>query len=161
MTDLLHLVNDLPERSYRAGEVLLSDGSDHREVMVLIEGTLRIEKGGSTISTISRAGAVIGEVGILLNRPATATVVAATNVRVFVADDGAALLTTDPRVTFAVAEMLAERLDLVTTFLADLRQQYGDGSGSLAVVDEVLTSLMQRSGPRAQPGSVRDPDPLH
>jgi hypothetical protein len=57
-----------------------------------------------------------------------------------------------------VAQGLAERLAFVTTYLADLRHQYGDAPG-LAMVGQVLTELSQRQVPTARPGSARDPDP--
>ncbi len=55
---------------------------------------------------------------------------------------------------------LAERLNFVTTYLADLKHQYGDAPG-LAMVADVLGQLAQRQGPTAQPGSARDPDPAY
>ena len=160
MADLLDAFRSVPTRRFAAGEIIIEDGSTHDHLLALETGVLRIEKNGSTISRISRPGSVIGEVGILLERPATATVVAETDVVMRFVEDGVTLLATNPQVTYAVAQTLAERLDLVTTFLADLRRQYGGTTGSLAVVDEVLSSLMQRSGPPAQPGSLRDPDPI-
>ena len=57
-----------------------------------------------------------------------------------------------------MATGLAERLAFVTTYLADLRHQYGDAPG-LAMVSGVLQELAQRQGPPARPGSLRDPDP--
>jgi CRP/FNR family cyclic AMP-dependent transcriptional regulator len=161
MLDLLERCGDLPVRTFAPGELLVEDGVRHPEIYVLIDGELEIRKGDVRISTISEPGACIGEVGLLMDTPATATVVAATQVRAHVAEDGAELLRTDPEVTFVVARMLAQRLDLVTNFLADLRRQYGGESGSLAVVDTVLASLVQRPGASARPGSVRDPDPLY
>jgi hypothetical protein len=74
------------------------------------------------------------------------------------AADGHALLASDPAITRLVAVGLAERLNLVTTYLADLKHQYGDAPG-LAMVSEVLSRLAQRQAPIARPGSARDPDP--
>ena len=53
---------------------------------------------------------------------------------------------------------LAERLNFVTTYLADLKHQYGDAPG-LSMVSDVLRQLAQRHGPVARPGSAPDPDP--
>ena len=61
--------------------------------------------------------------------------------------------------TRLVAIGLAERLNLVTTYLADLKHQYGDAPG-IAMVGEVLARLAERQAPPARPGSARDPDPL-
>ena len=57
-----------------------------------------------------------------------------------------------------MATVLAERLSFVTTYLADLKHQYGDAPG-LAMVSDVLKELAAHQGPAARPGSARDPDP--
>ena len=57
-----------------------------------------------------------------------------------------------------VAVGLAERLDFVTSYLSDLKHQYGDAPG-LAMVSDVLKQLALRQAPLARPGSARDPDP--
>jgi len=53
---------------------------------------------------------------------------------------------------------LAERLNFVTSYLADLKYQYGDAPG-LSMVSDVLTRLAQHQGLPAQSGSARDPEP--
>jgi len=57
-----------------------------------------------------------------------------------------------------VAVGLAERLAYVTTYLADVTRQYGDTPG-LEMVSSVLNELEQRKGPRAESGSMREPNP--
>jgi hypothetical protein len=74
------------------------------------------------------------------------------------AADGRALLSSDPAITTLVAAGLAERLNFVTTYLADLKHQYGDAPG-LSMIPDVLRQLAQRQAPAARPGSARDPDP--
>jgi hypothetical protein len=64
----------------------------------------------------------------------------------------------DPAITQLVAVGLAERLTFVTTYLADLKNQYGDVPG-LSMVSDVLNQLAQRQAPPARPGSARDPNP--
>ena len=90
--------------------------------------------------------------------PTTARPVEATEPsRLRYAADGHNLLG-DPAVTKLVAMGLAERLNFVTSYLADLKYQYGDAPG-LSMVSDVLTRLAQHQGLAAQPGSARDPDP--
>jgi len=161
MRDLLERFAAMPRKMFAPGETLVADGQRSGSLYVLIEGTLEVQKGGVRISTINEPGVCIGEVGLLLDIPATATVMAVTPTVVHVAEDGAAVLRTEPEVTVAVARLLAERLNLVTTFLADIKRQYAGESGSLAVVDKVLAGLTQRTGPTAKPGSAREPDPLY
>ena len=56
------------------------------------------------------------------------------------------------------AEGLARRLHFVTTYLADLKEQYGDAPG-LSMVSDVLATLGHHDRPMARPGSAHDPDP--
>ena len=74
------------------------------------------------------------------------------------AADGNALLASDPTITRLVAIGLAERLNFVTTYLVDLKQQYGDAPG-LSMVSDVLARLAERQAAPARPGSARDPEP--
>ena len=59
---------------------------------------------------------------------------------------------------FDAAVGLAERLNFVSTYLADLKDQYGDATG-LSMVSEVLSRLAEKQVVAARPGSARDPDP--
>ena len=54
--------------------------------------------------------------------------------------------------------MVIEGLNYVTSYLADLKAQYGDAPG-LSMVSVVLRELAERQGERARPGSARDPQP--
>ena len=47
----------------------------------------------------------------------------------------------------------------MTTYLADLKQQYSDHEGGLGMVDVVLGRLMRTPDTRSQLGSERDPEP--
>jgi len=93
-----------------------------------------------------------------LNSPYTATVVAGAPSILRHAADGRALLSSEPVITRLIAAGLAERLDFATTYLVDLKHQYGDSPG-LAMVSEVLDQLAHRQGPAARPGSAREPNP--
>ena len=148
----------LPEVHLATGDVLVQDGTATGSVWVLISGALRVTKHGVPVNVINHPGSLVGEVAALLGRGHTATVEATEPTTVRYARDGAALLSTDPVVSHFVAVGLAERLDFVTTYLADLRNQYGDAPG-LAMVPDVLRMLSERQGPPARPGSARDPDP--
>ena len=127
-------------------------------IWVLVSGDLRVLKGDSVVNTISRPGALVGEVSVLLDTVSSATVEATQPSVLRYAADGRALLNSDPAITMLVAMGLAERLNFVTTYLADLKHQYGDAPG-LTMVSDVLARLSQRQGPAARPGSARDPDP--
>jgi len=157
---MLELVAHLPEVEIGSGEVLCHEGGVGGAIWVLIEGALTVTKADAVVGAIERPGAVIGEMAVLLDTSHGATVTARIDSRLRLAEDGAALLRNDPVVTTHVATGLAERLGFVSTYLADLKHQYGDAPG-LAMVDAVLTELVSRQDPPARPGSARDPDPQY
>jgi CRP-like cAMP-binding protein len=158
-TDLLALAAQRPRRTLAAGDVLIADGAAVPALFVLLDGALRIEKAGVPITSVTEPGACVGEMSLLLGIPATADVVVHAPATVAAIDDAAALLETDPRVARALAQLLATRLHAMTTYLADLKQQFADHEGGLGMVDVVLDRLMRTSGPRSRLGSDRDPDP--
>ncbi len=158
MQDMLKLSTHLPEVSLAPGEVLVAEGGRGGSLWVLVSGALEVLKGSVPVNTITLPGALVGEVSVLLGKPSSATVRALAPCVLRHAADGAALLASHPDITRRVAEGLAERLNFVTTYLADLRMQYGDAPG-LQMVPEVLNQLAQRQQPAARPGSARDPDP--
>ena len=158
MSDMLELSSHLPELELEAGHVLCEEGGTSGSIWVLVSGSLAVTKRDVEVGTIERPGAVIGEMAVLLGAGNSATVTARVPSRLRMAADGAALLSSDPAITTHVAAGLAERLDFVSTYLADLKHQYGDAPG-LAMVGSVLSELVFRQGPPARPGSARDPDP--
>jgi CRP-like cAMP-binding protein len=157
--ELLALSTDRPRLALAAADVLVVDGTPVPALYVLVSGALRIEKGDVAIATVDEPGACVGEMSLLLDVPATADVVAAEPSVVAVIDDAPTLLHSDPSVSLALARLLAARLHVMTTYLADLKQQYGDHEGGLGMVDVVLGRLMRASGTRRELGSERDPDP--
>lgn len=158
MADLLELTEGLPEVVLAPGDVLVEDGTRTGSVWVLLSGSVQVTKHGVLINTIDRPGAAFGEVAVLQGSDHTATVTAATECRLRVARDGRAFLLDQPEVLLGVAGDLAARLDLVTTYLADLRNQYS-GSPGLDMVSTVLGRLQGTAPGTARPGSARDPDP--
>ncbi len=158
MTDLLSLSAHLPEVALDAGDALILEGGTGSSMWVLLRGALEVRKGDIVVNTITMPGALVGEMSSLLRTPHSATVVASEPTVLRFAADGPAFLESDPAVVRLVAQGLAERLAFVTTYLADLRHQYGDAPG-LAMVGQVLAELSQRQAPAARPGSLRDPDP--
>lgn len=158
MDDMLALTDHLPEVRLAAGDVLVHEGTPAGAIWVLVAGALSVSKGGVQVNAITRPGAVVGEVSALLGGAYGATVAATAPSVLRHAADGAALLARDPAITRLVAVGLAERLNHVTAYLVDLKQQYGDAPG-LSMVADVLRELTQRQAPAARPGSAREPDP--
>jgi CRP/FNR family cyclic AMP-dependent transcriptional regulator len=159
MEELLTLAHGFPQRSVAPGAALLTDGESVGTLYVLLEGALRVEKAGQLIATVSEPGACVGEMSLLLGVPATADVVASEESVLAVIDDAEAMLERTADLPLALARLLAARLHVMTTYLADIKQQYADHEGGLGMVDVVLGSLMRSSGNRSALGSERDPDP--
>jgi len=154
---MLSLAAHLPEVTLAPGHDLVTEGGTDAGLWVLVSGALDVRKGDVVVNTITHPGALIGEMSTLLGTRHSATVVASEPTVVRHAADGPAFLE-DPAVLRLVAQGLAERLAFVTTYLADLRHQYGDAPG-LAMVGQVLSELAQRQAAPVRPGSMRDPEP--
>lgn len=149
---------ELPEVTFADGEEIFVDGQRHNQLLVLLEGAVRISKSGVQIAVIDQPGTFLGEMAVLLGGPATATVTALGDCRLRSSDDPMGLMQATPDVAIAIAVTVARRLDLVTGYLADLRSQYADRSDHLGVVAEVLESLVQHTGDAVEPGSDREPE---
>ena len=160
MDDMLALTQGLPEVEFAAGATIVREGGAAGGIWVLVSGELQVRKGDVVVNGIGRPGALVGEVSVLLGSAYSATVIATRPSLLRHAADGRALLTRDPAITLLVAVGLAERLNFVTTYLADLKHQYGDAPG-LTMVSDVMRQLAQLQGPPARPGSARDPDPAY
>ena len=158
MSDMLALSAHLPEIEFAPGDVVVHEGGSAGSLWVLVSGALQVTKGPVLVNTITRPGALVGEIAVLLDSVNSATVRASERSVLRHGADGRALLARDPAITRLVAVGLAERLNFVTTYLADLKLQYGNAPG-LSMVADVLARLAERQGPVARPGSARDPDP--
>jgi CRP/FNR family transcriptional regulator, cyclic AMP receptor protein len=157
--ELYELARPFPRRRLQADEALLVEGDPVEALFVLIEGALRIEKDSGVVARVQEPGACVGEMSLLLGVPATATVVADAASELAVIADPAAMLEREPRLALALARLLAQRLQVMTGYLADIKEQYADHEGGLGMVDIVLGSLMRTGSARTQLGSERDPDP--
>lgn len=158
MNDMLDLAAHLPLVQFAPGDIVVREGTAAGSMWVLVSGALQVRKGGQVVNAVTRPGALVGEISALLGGTYSATVIAAEPSLMRFAADANALLTSHPAVTRLVAVGLAERLNFVTTYLADLKHQYGDAPG-LSMVSDVLNQLAGRQAPLTRPGSLRDPDP--
>jgi CRP-like cAMP-binding protein len=157
--DLLELARPFPRRIVEPGERLVADGAPVDALFVLLGGALRIEKRGVPVAAVTETGACVGEMSLLLGVAATADVIATERTEVAVIASADTMLERDSRLSLALARLLAARLQVMTTYLVDLREQYADHEGGLGMVDVVLDRLMRGGGTRSQLGSERDPDP--
>jgi CRP-like cAMP-binding protein len=156
MQDMLTLSAGHPEVTFEAGDTVVREGDAGGGMWVLVSGSLQVRKGRVLVNRITRPGALVGELSVLLDAPCSATVEATERSVMRRVAQARALMRHNPEVTLQVAVGLAERLDFVTSYLADLKHQYGDAPG-LSMVPDVLRELAQRQAPAARPGSARDP----
>jgi CRP/FNR family cyclic AMP-dependent transcriptional regulator len=147
---------DLSEVTYPDGAPILVEGHRHRELLILVSGAVQISASGAEIRVIDEPGSIFGEMATLLGSPATATATAVGECTFKKADDAESFMRDHPAFALEIASTLARRLDVITRYLADLRNQYADRSDHLGVVDSVLESLMQHTDNGVQPGSERE-----
>ena len=155
---MLEFCADLPTLALPEGEVLIAEGADPSRLLVLISGSVTVEKDGVPFARIDHPGAVFGEMSWVLDRTATATVRAATPVLVHVMDDPDSFLAENPGAAVAVLRMTAMRLDGLTQYLVDVKQQFAGLTGHLGMVDQILDSLVHHQSGPTKTGSVRDPE---
>jgi CRP-like cAMP-binding protein len=155
---ILAAAAELPSVAVAAGTVVISEGDPLLQLLVLESGAVAVSREDVPVATIDQPGAVFGELSVLLQAPATATVRTIDACTFRVSDDPPAFLRARPEVALAVATMLARRLDALTRYLVDVREQYADRDDHLGVVDVVLESLSHHQGADADPGSDREPE---
>jgi CRP-like cAMP-binding protein len=93
------------------GSVLTREGRLGREFFVLIDGSVRVTKGGRKLADLG-PGDWFGEIALLTNTPRTATVTATAPVRVLVISAGAFRLVIEdmPSIAIKVLASVGERL---------------------------------------------------
>ena len=159
MREVLDYCSGAIQRSIPAGTLILHEGGTTGHLYVLIEGRLEVIKGDTVVATITEPGAVLGEMSVLLDKPHTATVRAASDSVVYEIDDATGFLRKQPGVALLIARMLAQRLNIANTYLADIKQQYAGHGNHLAMVGDLLQSMINLPPTQVSPGSDRQSDP--
>ena len=159
MRDILEYCVGGLRRSVSAGSEVLHEGGRTGHLFVLIEGRLEVVKGDTVVATITEPGAVLGEMSVLLDTPHTATVRAAQDSTIYEIDDAASFLRKQPAVAILIARMLAQRLNVANSYLADLKHQYAGHGNHLAMVGDLLQSMINLPPTEVSPGSDRQSDP--
>ena len=139
---VLTLAQSFPSRTARPGEIIIAEGGESSELLILRSGTVEVRRGGQLVAVIDGEGATLGEVSMLLNSPSTADVVARDQVELAVIADPEAFFEEQPALALFVARQLADRLARVTDYLADLKDEFGDVDGRLGMVPEIVSQLL-------------------
>ena len=159
MHSLLDACDPAKLRYIDAGTVLLAEGTRSGRIYVLATGQIEVMRGDTAVAQVSEPGAMFGEMSLLLDVAHTATVRAKSEVKVYVYYDALGFLKSDPQIAFVIARLLAQRLNLATTYLVDLKRQYAGAGNHLGMVSDVLASLVNQPDVPFEPGSDRQPDP--
>ncbi|MGC2778464.1 MAG: cyclic nucleotide-binding domain-containing protein [Bradyrhizobium sp.] len=159
MTDFLRHCTGGHERIIASGTSLLEEGYGTGHLYVLLEGRLEVVKAGSTVALVSEPGAMFGEMSLLLEQPHTATVRALADCRIYEILDAQRFLAENPEATLWIARMLAQRLNVANTYLADLKRQYAGHGTHLAMVGDVLQSMINLPPQQVSPGTDLESDP--
>ncbi len=159
MASVLDHCRDLPIKAFAAGEMVVGEGQRSGVLYVLASGAVEVLKHDVQINVVAEPGTFFGEVSLLLDEAHTASVRAVETSTFHVAEDPVAFIGSRPEIALAIARLLARRLHFVTTYLVDVKRQFEGSGDHLAIVDEVLESLVHHHGPEASPGSDRCPDP--
>src|SRR5262245_12271539 len=71
------------QRDVRAGDVLVTEGASDRDLFLILRGEAVAMRGGATVVTLG-VGDYFGEFALIAGEPRTATITAATDMRVMV-----------------------------------------------------------------------------
>jgi CRP/FNR family cyclic AMP-dependent transcriptional regulator len=129
------------ERTLAEGEVLISEGDPVVSLDELRSGMVEVLRDDARIAIVADRGAMFGEISLLLDCPATATVRAVDEVVVAEIEDARAQLGDSSDLALSLARLLAHRVYTMNGYLGDLVARYGHYPGELGMVREVLGEL--------------------
>jgi CRP/FNR family cyclic AMP-dependent transcriptional regulator len=142
MKTTLEICAGLPEREFAQAEDIIVEDHKGESLFVLKEGAVEILKKETQVNVVSSPGSIFGEVSVLLGRAHMATVRTLKPSTFYVIDDAHHFLQKNPEINLHIARLLAVRLNSVTTYLVDLKQQFDSREDHLGMVDEVLESIL-------------------
>lgn len=142
MGSVLDYCKGLTTTTLNDGDVLLREGHRSNKFYVLINGECEVLRGDFRINKVSEPGSIFGEMSILLNIPHMATVKSVGKSEFYEVDNALDFLQSNNQITFYLAKGLAKRLNGVTSYLMDIKNQFKDKDDHYSIMDEVLESLV-------------------
>jgi CRP/FNR family transcriptional regulator, cyclic AMP receptor protein len=156
LSSIVELCHALPVHVFEPGADLLTEGKTSGPLYVLIDGRVEILRGDLQIHIVSDPGAVFGEIAALLNIPHIRTVRAITLCRAHLVADGAAFLQSQQEISYSLLKLFAQRLYGLTNYMGDVKRQFESDDSHLAMIHEVLETLVHQPQLSFTPGSDRD-----
>jgi CRP-like cAMP-binding protein len=141
MANILTLTRGQPQRNLVRGEVLIDEGEASGELYVLETGKLVVERDGVAIATIDEAGALIGEMSVLLGIDHSATVRAELPSIVRVIEDGIPFLERTPLMALHVATLACARLDRTSALLVELRKEAEGRESEQGLLSRIFSAM--------------------
>ena len=135
------MLSALPVTTYRAGQIIMSDGSKTGRLFILKSGEVEVLKSSALLARVDQPGAVFGELAALLDRPHGADVRALRDSDFHVAD--IELLEKDPVALLGVARKLARRLVTTNASLVALKNEIQTGMSPGAARNNVIAKMEQ------------------
>lgn len=137
-------VQALPLIAVAAGVDVISQGQALAGLYLLESGEVEVFKDGVSVAEIYEPGAVFGEMSWLLETLPTATVRTRTDCTFRHIAEPKAFLHAHPEVTLHMATILARRIDSLTRYVVEIKNQFSDRADHLGIMDEVLDSLVHK-----------------
>ena len=107
--ELRQIASIADELSFREGKILTRQGGPGREMFILLEGKVKVERNGEQINTLG-PGEFLGEGALVLGKPRNATITSTSPLRALVISEGNfKQLLRDGRIAGMVHETLAAR----------------------------------------------------
>jgi len=108
---LRKLQRSAAEDRYEPDATIVPQGGRTTTLFVILEGSVKVVKDGKTVSHLG-PGQYFGEISLIDGRPRAASVISETAVRCLALSQGSLqkLLMTEPSVSWALLESLAQRL---------------------------------------------------
>jgi CRP/FNR family cyclic AMP-dependent transcriptional regulator len=139
MTLVSQRLSSLPVEVHEPGSLVLAAGATTGKLLILKQGAVEVVREGVRLAEVSEPGAVFGELALLLGRPHTADVRTLGPSTFYVAD-GRTFLQGDPAAALYVAVILAQRLDLVNSYLIDARSELEPAEQG-GVLDQMIDNI--------------------
>jgi CRP-like cAMP-binding protein len=134
-----------PIRIFREGECVLPQGGRTGQLLFLLQGAVDVVKDDWHIACITKPGAVFGDMALLRDEPHSADVVAVAQSSLYVVNDAASFLRSEPLIALHIAAVQSERLDSANRSVIAARNQLlasGHGSAEMvAMLDEIGAAL--------------------